>query len=94
METTRLYLLFCVDIPEYPILTLIAFLFSAFISAPSELRESFEDVVDVVSEGVWFLVHFRVLDFVDAVGFLLVCHECPSDASLDFLAHWCSMEID
>lgn len=84
LRTTRRNLLIRVAISKCYVRLLIAFLKSAFIGAPSELRKEFPVVSILFWKESYILLPFRVRESVDAVGFFKITFVCSFDASLAF----------
>lgn len=75
-------------------LTVMSFIFSALIGAPSGLANSFPGAAELLSGGVLIPLPIQVREFVDTAGFFGVVRHCSFDPVQAYLAYRRANEVD
>lgn len=86
--------LFRVKRSERYIVTLSTLFLLELICVQFGLQKTFYKVFDISWEGVLFQIRFSVREFVDAVGFFIIIHQCSLFASFACSAYRRSGKVD
>lgn len=81
-------------VSELCFLAVILFILSALLGAPHGLRQDFCGAADSFSEGFVLYITARVMEFIDAVGFLEIIRQYSFEPTLIYFAYQRSEKVD